>query len=77
MTQQAFNAQHPTGEELTMIHMDFETGRRTAQPARVLRTRSVSSDPEEFVIDVLFTALNEEWQFSPIMFGIGSNMENL
>jgi hypothetical protein len=77
MTQQEFNQQHPTGEQLTMIHYDFKTTERTAQPANVLGTRSVSDDPEEFVIDVMFTALNEKWQLTPIMFGITSNIDNL
>ena len=77
MTQQQFNQQHPTGEQLTMIHYDFETGKRTLQPAKILGTRSVSDDPEEFAIDVLFTAINEKWQFTPILFGIVSNIENL
>ena len=77
MTQQEFNQQHPTGEQLTMIHYNFETTERTAQPAKVLGTRSVSDDPEEFVIDVMFTTLNEKWQLTPIMFGITSNIDNL
>lgn len=77
MTQQEFNQQHPTGEQLTMIHYDFETGRRTAQQAKVLGTRRISNDPEEFVIGMRFTDLNEEWQFTPIMFGITSNIDNL
>ena len=77
MTQQEFNQQHPAGKELTMIHYDFETGKRTAQPAKVLGTRSISNDPEEFVIDVHFTDLNEKWQFTPILFGITSNIDNL
>lgn len=77
MTQQEFIQQHPTGEELTMIHYDFETSERTAQPAKVLGTRSVSDDPEEFVVDVMFTTINEKWQFTPILFGITSNIDNL
>ena len=77
MKKQEFNQQHPAGKELTMIHYDFETGKRTAQPAKVLGTRSVSDDPEEFVIDVMFTTLNEKWQLTPIMFGITSNIDNL
>ena len=77
MTQQEFNQQHPTGEQLTMIHYDFKTTKRTAQPAKVLGTRSISSDPEEFVIDVMFTTLNEKRQLTPIMFGITSNIDNL
>jgi hypothetical protein len=60
-----------------MIHYDFETGRRTAQLAKVLGTRSISGDPEEFVINVMFTTLNEKWQLTPIMFGITSNIDNL
>ena len=47
------------------------------EPAKVLGTRSISSDPEEFVIDVMFTTLNEKWQLTPIMFGITSNIDNL
>ena len=77
MTQQEFNQQHPTGEQLTMIHYDFETGRRTAQPARVMGTKTNPDDKDEFLVVVLFTAIGEQYEMDPVSFGMFSNMNNL
>jgi hypothetical protein len=47
MTQIEFNQQHPTGEQLTMIHYDFKTGERTAQPAVVMGTKQNPKYPDD------------------------------
>ena len=80
MTQQQFNQQHPTGEQLTMIHYDFETGRRTAQPAIITGTKAdpkYPGDPEEFLVCVRFTTKDNRLTMDPVTFGMLSNIDNL
>lgn len=77
MTQQEFNTQHPAGKDLTMIHYDFETGKRTAQQARVMGTKTNPDDKDEFLVVVLFTATGDEYEMDPVSFGMLSNMNNL
>jgi hypothetical protein len=77
MTQQEFNQQHPTGEQLTMIHYDFETGKRTAQQARVMGTKTNPDDEDEFLVVVLFTATRQQYEMDPGSFGMFSNIDNL
>lgn len=77
MTQQEFNTQHPEGKELTMIHYDFKTGKRTAQQARVMGTKTNPDDKDEFLIVVLYAAIGEQYEMDPVSFGMFSNMNNL
>lgn len=77
MTQQEFNAQHPEGKELAMIHYDFKTGKRTAQQARVMGTKTKPDDEDEFLVVVLFTATRQQYEMDPVSFGILSNIDNL
>jgi hypothetical protein len=80
MTQQEFNQQHPTGEQLTMIHYDFETTERTAEPAIITGTKSnpkYPNDPDEFLVCVHFTTKDERLTMDPITFGMLSNIDNL
>lgn len=80
MTQQEFNQQHPTGEQLTMIHYDFETGRRTAQPAIITGTKAnpkYPDDPDEFLVHVRITTKADTLTMDPVTFGILSNINNL
>lgn len=80
MTQQEFNQQHPTGEQLTMIHYDFGTRERTAQPAVVLGTiqdPKYPDDPDEFLVCVRITTKDNTLTMDPVSFGILSNIENL
>jgi len=77
MTQQEFNTQHPAGETLTMIHYDFETGKRTAQEARVMGTKTNPDDEDEFLVVVLYAAIGEQYEMDPVSFGMLSNMNNL
>ena len=80
MTQQEFNAQHPQGEQLTMIHYDFGTRERTAQPAVVLGTiqdPKYPDDPDEFMVCVRITTKDANLTMDPVSFGILSNIENL
>ena len=80
MTQQEFNQQHPTGEQLTMIHYDFETGRRTARPAVVMGTEKnpkYPNDSDEFLIRIRFTEKKQEFTMCQVSFGMFSNLDNL
>ena len=80
MTQQEFNAQHPQGEQLTMIHYDFGTRERTAQPAVVLGTiqdPKYPDDPDEFLVCVCITTKDNTLTMDPVSFCILSNIENL
>lgn len=80
MTQQEFNAQHPQGEQLTIIHYDFGTRERTAQPAVVLGTiqdPKYPDDPDEFLVCVRITTKDNTLTMDPVSFGILSNIENL
>lgn len=80
MTQQEFNQQHPTGEHLTMIHYDFETRERTAQPTVVMGTEQnpkYPDDPNEFMVRVRITTKADTLTMDPVTFGILSNINNL
>ena len=77
MTRQEFNALHPTGEQLTMIHYDFETKERTAQPAVIVGTKQKPDDKDEFLVRVRFTQKKQTCEMDPTTFGILSNIENL
>lgn len=77
MTQQEFNTKHPAGETLTMIHYDFKTGKRTAQQARVMGTKTNPDDKDEFLVVVLFTATRQQYEMDAVSFGILSNIDNL
>lgn len=80
MTQQEFNQQHPQGEKLTMIHYDFQTGERTAQPAVVMGTKQnpkYPNDPEEFLISILFTEKKQRFIMCQVSFALFSNINNL
>ena len=80
MTQKEFNVKHPSGEELTMIHYDFETGKRTAQPAIITGTKTnpkYPDDPDEFLVCVHFTTKGDRLTMDPGTFGILSNIGNL
>ena len=80
MTQQEFNQQHPTGEQLTMIYYDFETTERTAQPATVTGTKAnpkYPDAPDEFLVCVQFTTKDDRMTMDPVTFGMLSNIDNL
>ena len=80
MTRQEFNQQHPTGEQLTMIHYDFQTKERTAQPAVVIGTMQnpkYPDDPDEFLVRIRITSKGDTLTMDPTTFGILSNIENL
>jgi len=80
MTQQEFNQQHPTGEQLTMIHYDFETRERTAQPAVVMGTEQnpkYPDDPDEFLIRIRFTEKKQDFTMCQVSFAMFSNINNL
>lgn len=80
MTQQEFNQQHPTGEQMTMIYYDFETGKRTAQQAIVTGTKAnpkYPDDPDEFLVCVRFTAKDDRLTMDPMTFAMLSNIDNL
>ena len=80
MTQQEFNQQHPAGKELTMIYYDFETGKRTAEPAIITGTKAnpkYPDDPDEFLVCVHFTTKDERLTMDPMTFAMLSNIDNL
>ena len=80
MTRQEFNQQHPTGEQLTMIHYDFQTKERTAQPAVVIGTMQnpkYPDDPDEFLIRIRFTEKKQEFTMCQGSFAMFSNINNL
>lgn len=77
MTKQQFDAQHKAGEQLTMIHYDFETGKRTAQPAKILGTKPHPKYDDEFMVCVEFTTKGDKCEMDCVTFGMLSNIDNL
>ena len=77
MTQKDFNVKHPSGEELTMIHYDFETGKRTLQPAKILGTKPHPKYDDEFMVCVEFTTKGSKCEMDCGTFGMLLNIDNL